>query len=142
MRIPEPMNPNNKFTLTMGSDADKMLRKFIAELADKVFTSKAYSGAEYELSIFLAGYIYNAYPGEIYDAHQRDVGSEGQIMSTPQKAKNQTDDKSETKTEAGTGTATATEKVQTSNTGRRFVDLKEVIRDELRRIDEGKLGFH
>lgn len=66
----------NQFKLTMGSDADKMLRKLIAELADQVFTSKVYSGPEYELSIFLAGYIYGTYPGDIRDAHYRDVANE------------------------------------------------------------------
>lgn len=72
----ENLKMSSEFRLAMGSDADKMLRKFIAELADKVFTSKIYSGPEYELSIFLAGYIYRSYPADIRDAHYRDVANE------------------------------------------------------------------
>ena len=61
-----------KYWLTMASEADLMLRRYIVELADKVIASKVYSGPEFDLSIFLAGHVYQCTPADIRE-HQAEL---------------------------------------------------------------------
>lgn len=76
----------NNYRLTLGSEADLLLQKIISELAEKVFSSNVYSGAEYDLSIFLAGYVYDRTPGEVHEWHKDNQARDALFQSYREEA--------------------------------------------------------
>lgn len=76
------------FRLTIGSDADLLLQKFIADLAEDVIASKVYEGGKYELANFLAGYVYGRFPADIREWVARDADKHRDLLARLEPEKN------------------------------------------------------
>jgi hypothetical protein len=66
------------WSIPQDCDADLTLRRFIADMTDKVIAEKVYEGPKYNLAIFLPETFYGITPGDVRDGLQQFEKERGQ----------------------------------------------------------------